>query len=862
MRALGLKTAPSRSWFERMWDRWSTMAYHHSQHRRACRHYVQSMLSRWRRWVMRGGLAAPEIYDNEEAVFGDDDLRPVERRQVTKGLRHFLLQGQDEWRKDGGVVVPEVPQDQAMGGVMRCIERALRRRPTVIIPKWDDARNHLGTFWELQDFQDLPPSLFELLTECRELEARQLECVRETGRHVGDTISAAGCEQLGVPDDLQQEWLEGVWFDVDPSLPHYSKGPYANVYRDLATLIMACTEFNKLLKWLIPVCHVPWIESRTTVVTKDAPLEPGGFKHRTCTDLTASGLNDAVRLLYMWMPRLLEIVSKMGPGSYMAKQDLKDMFYSWRVHPKLWTFFGIRHPVTGQSFVFPVLPMGFKLSPPLACRNTAWMATLAENEMRARWEKRASVRPILASIPRSAEPDATGAPPASTVYVDDYMGSAAGNGWIEELVEVCALIFLTLGVTEKLTKREGPAQILCLLGFLFSTLTHQLKIPEDKAREICYLLDSVLTRVDKQQSVSHQELSSLIGKLTWASAALVLGKAYLRHIRKPVIAVQDLLRRRRDRERFCVPLWHFQSAVDELRWYRHALALGGGTSTIHVGPTGCYEIWRWHGVWGDRVPADVVQWATDASKWGGGFWIDFEYRVREWDQDEMRQHINILECLMILHVIMEMGPSLRGRRCLGWCDNTTTVQAINSGRSKSNRLMQIVRRVHLACIEFDIQLWLVHIPGVHNITADGLSRGVLGARVESWGLTPQCMQRWSKAAGGFDVDAFADAAGAMAKAPRYRSAQCSWDSKDFKGQKVWAFPPVGLIDSFFEESAKWEAELIFALVPSERVPEGKQWEVLEEYPRGSRLFERPCGVHRVRCKPTGLAWSVISRMRA
>mmetsp|Transcript_18272 Transcript_18272/g.36955 ORF Transcript_18272/g.36955 Transcript_18272/m.36955 type:complete len:219 (-) Transcript_18272:5885-6541(-) len=213
---------------------------------------------------------------------------------------------------------------------------------------------------------------------------------------------------------------------------------------------------------------------------------------------------------------------------------------------------------------------------------------------------------------------------------------------------------------------------------------------------------------------------------------------------------------------------------------------------------------------------------------------------------------------MVLHLILEMGASLRGRRCLGWCDNTTAVQAINTGRSRSNRLMQIVRRIHLACIEFDVELWMVHIPGVHNITADQLSRGVLGARVSTWGLVPQSMGRWDDWAGGFEVDAFADASGAMAKAPIFRSAQGPLPPEAFRGKRVWAFPPVALIDSFFEEWSAWEAACVVALVPTDRVPTTGPWTVVHTYPSGSRLFERPTGPTRVRCKPTGLSWSVIA----
>eukprot|EP00961_Rhodomonas_salina_P040905 549685-Rhodomonas_salina.1 len=61
---------------------------------------------------------------------------------------------------------------------------------------------------------------------------------------------------------------------------------------------MATKEFNKLLKWLIPVRAVPWIESRVMIVVKANALEPSGFKNRPVVDKTASGLNAALEKIY------------------------------------------------------------------------------------------------------------------------------------------------------------------------------------------------------------------------------------------------------------------------------------------------------------------------------------------------------------------------------------------------------------------------------------------------------------------------------------------------------------------------------------------------------------------------------------
>eukprot|EP00961_Rhodomonas_salina_P299287 3938809-Rhodomonas_salina.1 len=117
--------------------------------------------------------------------------------------------------------------------------------------------------------------------------------------------------------------------------------------------------------------------------------------------------------------------------------------------------FGFRHPVTSQSYVYPVLPFGFTLSPPLACRNTQLMATMIEAEMLARWKGRPG-HPALRGVKRRTRGGGrtVGPAPASSVYVDDYANSASDAAWTQEIIEVSAEVFRRVGVVEKELKRE------------------------------------------------------------------------------------------------------------------------------------------------------------------------------------------------------------------------------------------------------------------------------------------------------------------------------------------------------------------------------------------------------------------------
>eukprot|EP00961_Rhodomonas_salina_P015395 206660-Rhodomonas_salina.1 len=149
-------------------------------------------------------------------------------------------------------------------------------------------------------------------------------------------------------------------------------------------------------------------------------------------------------------------------------------------------------------------------------------------------------------------------------------------------------------MSEKLSKRER-GYALIMLGFAFDSRTGVLRVPEGKCQEILALLRSVLERAKRRQSVSLRELSSLGGKLMWACAAVVCGRFYLRNVQKLVMAVQDILATRLDREAFCVPVWHFGKALEELEWWEQVLTVGGGVRAWYVGEDGKFKAWRWDG---------------------------------------------------------------------------------------------------------------------------------------------------------------------------------------------------------------------------------------------------------------------------
>jgi len=740
----------------------------------AVAHRLSRLVRAWFVCVRSGGFTKAEIIDDEEGLFRSMDQTPLERRSDRESLREFLLKGQERWSRDGGVKVKEKKEDPRLTALWPYIWRVRKRRPKKVITVKMDVREHVGSFWSLDDFEGVEKEVRDVLVETAEAEQEQIAYFKEHGTFSGDRINVEGCRKLGLSEEKSTELSEGVQFEFDAELPAYSKTPYSNIYEDMEVTLKAVREVVRLLRLgkLLPLECIPWIESRITAVIKVAPLEVLGFKWRTCVDLTASGVNGAVVGWKFTLPTVEHVIAELGRHYWIVKQDIADMFLNFKIHPSRWVLFGFQHPITGQSYVYPCLPFGFSLSPPICCENSQLVADLIAKEARARAKGEKGLE-ALEHVPRRADwgSEEDGPLPSSKVYVDDFMGSARSKECTDELADIGSAVFDLVGLPEKVLKREGPSWVMAILGFVFCTVMGILTIPEAKSKKMLLLIDLALERAYQQQSISWAELARIVGKLTWACTGVELGRLYLRNLRKPLIAVQNLLKFRTLKEGFCIPLWHFSKAIAELEWWREALRCSGGKFSWFLNAQGRYTRWKWTEKRGGPLPPGVIDFATDASKWGGGGVFEDDRVVREWNLDEVRHQINILECVMVLHMCIVFGARWRGLRVVGWCDNEVSVRAINKGVGTSEVMSGIIRRIRLECIRHGFVLWMRHIPGVENLDPDALSRGALAKRVGSWSLVRDSMDKWRNKRGGFTVDVYADVNGNNSVADRWFSSR-------------------------------------------------------------------------------------------
>mmetsp|Transcript_69329 Transcript_69329/g.144556 ORF Transcript_69329/g.144556 Transcript_69329/m.144556 type:complete len:1186 (+) Transcript_69329:1738-5295(+) len=823
------------------------------------------LLRLWRAWreVASSDLepGQAEVTD-AEPLMESTDPSPARRVELKQRLRYFLMNGQKEWKEDGGVEVTRPVRDPVMVPIWDLIVSARKRRPTRRAAWGERVDDQVGSYWELSDFESVPQSLYDQLRELLDLEEEQVTYFCEKGTYKGDVTSPEGAIELGLGETVAAEWREGIRLPMDEPEP-YSRAPYSAVFSNLYVLGQACEEINRSVRVgkLLPLRCLPLIESPTSALVKPSPSDPSGFKVRTCVDLTKSGVNPKLAPPPFAMPTVATMIQHVGPSWYMAKQDVRDMFLCWKVHPSFWGVLGLQHPMTGQTYVYPVLPFGLSVSPFYACSNTESLAGVIRTEASAL----AQGLQTLPCLARSDEGkirlaymlsgrDPAVQPPTSEVYVDDFAMFAPTFEACQELIELACDVFATANVPEKVTKREGPSQSIVLLGFEFNTVSGVLSIPHHKCQELLDTLASLLRRGRAGQSVSWHELASITGKLTWAASGIQVGRVFIRHMRKPCTAVQDVLATRAERERFCIPLGQFPKAMGELEWWVEALRANEGKHRWHVGTNGLYAPWVWLGLFGGQVPADVLQFATDASRLGGCLVFDSEYRELAWKRRERQHHINVLEAIMILDWCVEFGPQARGRRVLAWCDNSVTVAAVNKGSSRSNVITGIVRRIRLLSLQYDFHLCAAHIPGRVNYAPDSLSRGLLHTKINNYRLTGRSWGRWDKALGPFDRELFAPITGHGVRTTHFCSASDTPFGQSFQGERVWANPPADLAPKFLQYARSFKAHTLVALLPTDIMggEEGADWEQCVAYRGDCNLLERPVGARWVGAKGQGL----------
>ena len=113
---------------------------------------------------------------------------------------------------------------------------------------------------------------------------------------------------------------------------------------------------------------------------------------------------------------------------------------------------------------------------------------------------------------------------------------------------------------------------------------------------------------------------------------------------------------------------------------------------------------------------------------GIGFGIYFNHKwaqacwPKDWEEIGILSDVIFLELFPVVAALFIWGSELKNKNILFHVDNQAVVTIINKKSSKSPRVMSLVIKMVLACLESNILLKAEHISGCLNSLVDSLSR--------------------------------------------------------------------------------------------------------------------------------------------
>ena len=493
--------------------------------------------------------------------------------------------------------------------------------------------------------------------------------------------------------------------------------------------------------------------------------------------LNLKPLNAHLRSPTFKMETLRSVVRAVDPGDWMASIDLKDAYLHVPVRKSHHKY--LRFAFEGVSYQCKVLMFGLKTGP------FVWTKILA---------------PILAMI--------HGWGIYISPYLDDLILKNSDKSALVEQLPVSLQTLINAGFIINLQKSELlPCQDLVYIGGRLRTDLGLVTLPQDR-------MEAFLRSLSKLKVGSTQTAG------------------FFQHILGMIAAMLDVVPYARLRMR---PL-----QVHLKRHWNQAAQPQSTRIPVTERLTPCLQWWSSK----DNLlaglplcpPKPTVTITSDASKKGWGAFL-LEHAVQGlWGPWEKAFHINFLELKAIWLGLKAFQDNVRGKVVLCRCDNTTACAYINKmGGTKSQVLTSLLTQFMEWCIERNIQLQAVHLPGVKNVLADMLSRTETDHK--EWSLNTRVTDRLFLAWGKPQVDLFASRQNA--KLPTFCSLHreeelaLSWDalSMTWSRGELYAFPPLGMIPIVLDKIKRDQAPRVILIAPN--------WPRRSWYPLLLNLLQEP-----------------------
>ena len=379
---------------------------------------------------------------------------------------------------------------------------------------------------------------------------------------------------------------------------------------------------------------------------------------------------DPYTLQYVRVDDAIHILQSLGPGSFMAKTDLKSAFRLIPIHPDDWHLLGIHWQ--DQCYVDLYLPFGLRSAPFLFNQFSDALEWILKHNY--------GLQHVLHIL-------------------DDFFIAEQSHMKCLTGFSTLLRLFMSVGAPVVASKTLGPSQVLEFMGIELDTVRMEARLPEDKLQRTRDLLNSFTQR----RSVRLVELQSLIRTLQFACKVVVPERTFLQRMINLTRGVPSRFHHIRLNKEFFKDLTMWKAFL--AGWHGRSFFLD---TTVTPSP-------------------DLELYTDAASSNGFGGYFNGQWFQGRWPphlQLHLTRGISIewQELFPIVVACALWFPRFSGKRIQFWCDNESVVAIINSGHSKFPRIMDLLRFLVLISMKHNFYVRARHIPGVSNEIADALSR--------------------------------------------------------------------------------------------------------------------------------------------
>lgn len=467
------------------------------------------------------------------------------------------------------------------------------------------------------------------------------------------------------------------------------------------------------------------MEVKTTIPLFLVPKPGQPDQWRVIADAKAGGQNECSAPDPVYLNKASHILDQLYEGGWSSVVDASKFFYQFRTRREDQPHLGMVHPRDGHLLVYTGLPMGASPSPAHAGRyGLAFLRLLKEEYGEYQGEPTANCwwsgfcyqgyDPKMGYGYLWKLPDGAGVVKIF-VHVDDFLL----HGPTEALTALALTHFLDMSVNVGLLCHPGklkpPSQVQLYVGFYFDTRgIPMLRVPEDKREKAHGMVNYVLSRPDGHQ-YSRLALSVLTGtleSLVEATPARV-GRTYLRYVYDDLHTDCDI----QPSAKYYSKVGLTAASLEDLGWWRHLLSsplarrARGHRSATLVPTFGDGS--------GTGTGGTIQLEGSPLSLWMGAWSQSSFLRTSNWK--ELKTLLITLQALKANH-----SDRVEGATLFYFTDNSGTYWISEKGSSRSPGLHRLIRQVKLLELELDVDLQVVHVPGLVMISqgTDGLSRGI------------------------------------------------------------------------------------------------------------------------------------------